>query len=907
MASEWTKQHLDTLFAPRADAPTEKCPVCKKFSKKHSPFIHYWSLAQAVGVGGAGGTIAPETPAPENLVAAGTSNLNEVGLTWDTVAHADSYNVYEGATGQETVLAEDVLTNSYTDTSADTPGTRFYVVTAVKNGIESGPSNEVRVVMIPPSVVQQSTFVHADNYGANIAMWPKAVIAGNTVLIGAVGLTSDSATTVTNVSDGQSTYSTAWQTHGSDTAKTWSSGLYYLQDTVGGNPTPGVRYSVPGSVNVKSLEVSGLFPQAPTHATGSGSGTITTAGNVTISETPDLRITGYASKVAGGFSHYPSGYIPFFNHAEGAQVLQMSSVSGVVSPTFLLQPQYPTGWVDGFASFAGGCTVSTGNIYHLSPNGNDANDGLTPQTPWKTLAKASGATYAPGDTLALLAGATFSGSLTINTTNFSTLPSVMLPFFLETYGGTAKATIDGGDQTSVFFQDVPSVYINNIYTLNSGVQVVLVGDPDNTSSTTCVGYGIYFLNTGTLRLDGPVISNCETNGALIGINLIADNTHKMGFQNFSFTNCKVHDNFLWGISVRLNSLSIPDLQGSDIFLNMQMVGCEVYNIWGDSEATIATNTGWGGHIFTVGNYLVSGCCFHDNGVTSSPISISGGPVGFDSQGSHDALIEFCEAYHQHAQDHVDGEGFDPDGGSIDVTVFACYSHDNAGFGFSTGSLPGWAAQARIKFINCVSENNQLNVSSYGQEFRFGGDNWLDNTTVEVTNCTAFSNHDTNAFAVIGNSISNSNVNVKAVVSNTIIMCHGSSAFFAMREGDILLGNIYSNPDGFVGTYVNSGGTDTYTSLAGMHTAAIQGIEHLGSTNYGQQGTPTLSNPGGGSPQLMDFPVSHLTAYDPLGGSISINNGIDAAGLLGVTVSPVDFHGNPNVIAGQWDVGAVKKQ
>lgn len=38
-----------------------------------------------------------------------------------------------------------------------------------------------------------------------------------------------------------------------------------------------------------------------------------------------------------------------------------------------------------------------GTAYYVSENGNDDNDGLTPDTPWKTPEKVSTATLSPGD------------------------------------------------------------------------------------------------------------------------------------------------------------------------------------------------------------------------------------------------------------------------------------------------------------------------------------------------------------------------------------------------------------------------------------------------------------------------------------------------------------------------------
>lgn len=56
--------------------------------------------------------------------------------------------------------------------------------------------------------------------------------------------------------------------------------------------------------------------------------------------------------------------------------------------------------------------------YYLdSINGNDSNDGLSPESAWKTLEKANSVTFQPGTRLLLKAGSIFSGSLQPNATD----------------------------------------------------------------------------------------------------------------------------------------------------------------------------------------------------------------------------------------------------------------------------------------------------------------------------------------------------------------------------------------------------------------------------------------------------------------------------------------------------------
>jgi hypothetical protein len=52
--------------------------------------------------------------------------------------------------------------------------------------------------------------------------------------------------------------------------------------------------------------------------------------------------------------------------------------------------------------------------YHLSPSGNDANDGRTPATAWRTIGKANAFALQPGDRMLFEGGAHFEGTLSLD-------------------------------------------------------------------------------------------------------------------------------------------------------------------------------------------------------------------------------------------------------------------------------------------------------------------------------------------------------------------------------------------------------------------------------------------------------------------------------------------------------------
>lgn len=88
-------------------------------------------------------------------------------------------------------------------------------------------------------------------------------------------------------------------------------------------------------------------------------------------------------------------------------------------------------------TFTSEVLLRDGNSYFVSNSGNDSNNGLTEQTPWKTIQKVSGFTFAPGDEIKFKGGETFYGSLTINQ---SGLENKLITY---TSYGTGQATISG--------------------------------------------------------------------------------------------------------------------------------------------------------------------------------------------------------------------------------------------------------------------------------------------------------------------------------------------------------------------------------------------------------------------------------------------------------------------------------
>ena len=85
-------------------------------------------------------------------------------------------------------------------------------------------------------------------------------------------------------------------------------------------------------------------------------------------------------------------------------------------------------------------TIASATDYYISSSGNDANNGLSSSTPWKTIAKVNSAfsTFLPGDRILFKRGDTFSGTITITRSG-----SPGNPIIISAYGTGAYPVISG--------------------------------------------------------------------------------------------------------------------------------------------------------------------------------------------------------------------------------------------------------------------------------------------------------------------------------------------------------------------------------------------------------------------------------------------------------------------------------
>jgi hypothetical protein len=114
----------------------------------------------------------------------------------------------------------------------------------------------------------------------------------------------------------------------------------------------------------------------------------------------------------------------------------------------------------GGGSAASACAATTSGGYYLdSAAGNDANDGTSPATAWKTLAKINGVTLQPGNRICFKAGGSWTGQLAPKGSGTSSAPIVV-----DQYGTGAKPALaaSASDADTVYLLNQQYWEINNL-------------------------------------------------------------------------------------------------------------------------------------------------------------------------------------------------------------------------------------------------------------------------------------------------------------------------------------------------------------------------------------------------------------------------------------------------------------
>lgn len=545
--------------------------------------------------------------------------------------------------------------------------------------------------------------------------------------------------------------------------------------------------------------------------------------------------------------------------------------------------------------------------FYLSTSGNDSNDGLTPATAWKTLAKATtgpAGGYEDGDTLVLAAGQTFTASGTGGLT-FTKRVSVV-------GGGSAKAswpTLNAGDYWGIRYHDTAPGSVNYLKIVGSGFNATTgvgtnggAGSQPTYPAVDGVGIDLWSdTHTGTpyTQPNGDFIRNIEISGFYWGVVLRAESgaNNPDGFNLVSITNYLIHDCLqcpiatYGGNSANKSGTPFNFYVGDRPHTGIYLADGEGYNNFGDPNATV-----WSGVVHQINNVaygLGERIYAHDSGSLLAKNTLmsysSGGGGGLICLGCTGWTWQDFEVCRMTSLLSYDATAVDIDGDCDGCLVQRGYTHDNWGPGFQTGVYPQTSGPTVTTtgntFRYCVSANDGLNPRTNGipqvalADFGSGTDS---------TNGTLFygmtvylgSGDPSAAFKPAGFSRTNAGGSTFARIYNSIfyVSTDGSAHVYmgGSATGPDLKGNEYYYAPGTGSPLWRLGGV-SYTTLAGIQGA---GYETFGGVATGSTANPMLRNPGyHGTLGFGKLPRIYLTAYDLLAGSPAYTSGVSLFSLL----------------------------
>lgn len=210
--------------------------------------------------------------------------------------------------------------------------------------------------------------------------------------------------------------------------------------------------------------------------------------------------------------------------------------------------------------------VTAANYHVDSGAGNDANDGLTPATAWRSLEKANAALLQPGDRLLLKSGSVWTGQLHPNGSGVAEKRIV-----LDCYGEGPRPVIHGGGIASGTVLLVNQQYwsIRNIEVTNQG-------------STAPKKMGILIRNNAVGMLSGIEVTGCVIHDVVGELADYRDGKESGGIV-FTINVANLSMPSKWD-DVRIENNILHDVTRNGILLQSQ---------WVNKPAD--TNSSWRGH------------------------------------------------------------------------------------------------------------------------------------------------------------------------------------------------------------------------------------------------------------------------------------------------------------------------
>ncbi|MBI5382968.1 MAG: right-handed parallel beta-helix repeat-containing protein [Opitutae bacterium] len=316
-----------------------------------------------------------------------------------------------------------------------------------------------------------------------------------------------------------------------------------------------------------------------------------------------------------------------------------------------------------------GCVPGFAVSYYVDPAGNDSRAGTSPEQAWKTLAKVSRTTFAPGDRILFKAGGVWSGQLR---PRGSGREGACIA--LDCYGTGARPVIHGG-----------GIQGGAIALLNQEYWEIRNFEVTNRGATQDQYVGVKVQNSTGGPLRHLRISYCTVHdingyasgfyGTNAGIAVVADMNNST-WHDVVIENNEVYDLSRVGIFVGPSWQvgGSPDWMKEPRSQNIVIQNNAIWNLGGDGIINFVTS-----HVLIQHN-VVYDTGLHSHREATGPKNptsyLNAASAAIWNVISDDTIMQFNEVYRCMAG--LDGEAFDIDMGTDRTVVQYNYSHNNLG-------------------------------------------------------------------------------------------------------------------------------------------------------------------------------------------------------------------------------------
>jgi P2-related tail formation protein len=335
------------------------------------------------------------------------------------------------------------------------------------------------------------------------------------------------------------------------------------------------------------------------------------------------------------------------------------------------------------------CSTAVATNYYISPVGNDNNNGTSPTTPWKTIAKINSRTFSAGDVIMFQRGGVWRETLSPLSSGSA---SGQISF--SAYGTGAKPVINGAD---IYRGNWATTAKPNIWTINSP----LANDI-----------------TPTMMIDGVICSRVNSINSVVNNTFYIDKNatpNKIYIYSDTDPNSRITE-----ISTREYGIYVSRKSFISI-ANLNVINCLYAGIRLDGHGIFDGNPGtyFNGYCTIAGvsasnsvNYgIVTGNGYSHTTIKNSTAYSNGNGFYADGNGDY-TLFQYDTSYNNYRQfdPFTDGNGFGVYKSSFN-TIENCVAYDNKSGNGIEIDLNGTDSAIVIRY-NVAHGNGSL-VEGYG--------------------------------------------------------------------------------------------------------------------------------------------------------------------------------------------------